>query len=98
MIYKISTSSQTKKDIECILLWYLDKSKTITKKFLSDLEKTKSYIEKNPQKIQVRYANVRIAFLKKFPYGIHFILEDNTIQIIAVLGTSESPEKWEQRQ
>ena len=36
---------------------------------------------RNPLKTQIRYSVVRIFFLKKFPYGIHFIVNGNTILI-----------------
>jgi hypothetical protein len=34
MIYNIVTSTQTNKDVERILLWYLEKSKLVAKSFL----------------------------------------------------------------
>lgn len=97
MTYKISTTSQTEKDVETILLWYLDKSKATAKRFFLELEATKAYLLENPNRVQIRYSNVRVAFLNKFPYGIHFIVEDKSIKIIGVFGTAENPEKWEQR-
>jgi len=34
------------------------------------------------------------AFLKKFPYGVHFNIIENEIIIVAVFHTSQSPKKW----
>ena len=39
----------------------------------------------------------RVAYLKKFPYGIHYISEENTITIVALFHTAENPQKWNKR-
>jgi plasmid stabilization system protein ParE len=53
-------------------------------------------IAQNPAIFQVRYREVRIAFLNKFPFGVHFKIDANreTIVILAVLHTSQNPQIW----
>ncbi|WP_092173653.1 type II toxin-antitoxin system RelE/ParE family toxin [Cyclobacterium xiamenense] len=54
-------------------------------------------IQNNPLKFQIRYGSTRISFLRKFPYGIHFQINDNQILILAIFHTSQDSEKWENR-
>ena len=97
MAYNIISSSETEDDIDKAVEYYVTIDKTLAKQFLAELKAVKIYIANNPEKIQVRYKNIRIAFLKQFPYGIHFTISDKTITIFAVFHTSQSPNIWEDR-
>ena len=94
MGYKLRASSQSESDTEKIVLYYLEIKPQLAKKFLTELKARRKYIQKNPKKIQVRYSDVRIAFLNKFPVGIHFKIIEDTVMILSILGTSEDSKKW----
>ena len=98
MTYKLITSPETEKDIDKAVEWYADIRKLIAKRFLSELRAVRKYIHKNPEKIQIKYNNVRVVFLKKFPYGLHYILDKNTVTIIALFHTADDPQKWKDRE
>lgn len=97
MAYNVITSPETEKDIENAVIWYIDIRKDLARQFLAELKAVIKFISHNPEKIQIRYQNVRVAFLKKFPFGVHFKCESNDITIIAVFNTSENPDKWKNR-
>lgn len=67
--------------------------------FLKEIKKEVNQILKNPLAYEIRYADIRIAYVKKFPYGIHFeYLElENQVNILAVLHTSRNPKIWKER-
>ncbi len=51
---------------------------------------------------QFRYRGiVRVRYIKRFPYGIHYILEESNgktlIYVIAVFHTSKDPNSWNER-
>jgi len=96
MAYKIITSSKSELDVSRAIEHYKEIRIELARDFLKDLRATKNYLVKHPKKIQVRYANIRIAFLQTFPYGIHFRVQDKTITIISILGTAEDPKKWDE--
>lgn len=97
MAYNLITSPIAENDVEKAIKHYIKIRKELAKAFLKEIKAAKKYLVKNPKKIQVRYSNVRIAFLKKFPYGIHFIFENDTITIIGIFHTSQNPEDWNER-
>tara|TARA_B100000809_G_C14796087_1_gene408503 strand:+ start:226 stop:519 length:294 start_codon:yes stop_codon:yes gene_type:complete len=97
MIYKLITTPETEKDIDQAVKWYVDIRKQTARRFISELRDVQNYIYNNPTKIAVKYNNVRVAFLKKFPYGLHYIFIENTITIIALFHSSENPQKWDNR-
>jgi plasmid stabilization system protein ParE len=40
---------------------------------------------------------IRRAALHRFPYGIFYILDGETIRVIAILHRARSPEQWRRR-
>jgi hypothetical protein len=96
MAYKVIASSKSELDTAKAIEYYKEIRIELAREFLKDLRATKNYLVKHPKKIQVRYANIRVAFLETFPYGIHFRLQDKTITIISILGTAENPKKWDE--
>ena len=97
MIYKIITTPETEKDIEEAIKWYKDIQVSLALSFINELRAARKFIHQNPNKIQVRYNNIRIVFLKKFPYGMHYRFEKYISTIVAVFHTSQNPEKWKNR-
>lgn len=95
MAYKLNSSTKAELDINKAIEYYKDIDIQLAKDLLTELKATRQYIQKHPKKIQVKYANIRVAFLKRFPFGVHFRLEDKTISILAILHTSGDPENWE---
>ena len=54
-------------------------------------------IAKNPASFQCRYAKIRIFWLKKFPYGLYYIWENNEVFVLAFWHSKEDiPDKLPQ--
>ncbi len=97
MEYSLSISEAAELDIRDVFIWYEDQKDKLGIAFEKQISKTIQTIQKNPLKIQIRYNQTRVAFLNKFPYGVHFNIIDNEIIIVAVFHTSLSPHKWKER-
>jgi len=54
-------------------------------------------IRRNSKAFQKRYRNVKILFIKRFPYGIHYILKEDEIIVIGIFHTSRTPKNWAKR-
>jgi plasmid stabilization system protein ParE len=63
-------------------------------RFKEDLKKEIAFLRKHPEIIQKRHHDLRISFLKKFPFGIHFLLDENAVRVIAIFHTSRDPKRW----
>jgi len=95
MSYTRIIKPEAELDIIKATKWYEEKKKGLGIKFLDEIEEKLDIVTSNPLHYQVRYKNTRLAFLRNFPYSIHFILEEKKIYILAILGTREDPEKWQ---
>ena len=84
-------------DIEEITTWYEDQRKGLSYDFELCLEAGINEIIRTPLAFQQRYKEVKILFINRFPYGIHYILKKEEVVIIGVFHTSRSPKNWDKR-
>ena len=61
------------------------------------LEAGFNQIQRDPLLFQKRYKNLHIHFIDRFPYGIHYLIEEDTIKVFGVFHTSRNPVKWKIR-
>jgi plasmid stabilization system protein ParE len=96
MKIKVVVSESVKLDLLEAAHWYENAKKGLGKAFLLDIRNEKIRIAKNPKAFEIRYDSIRIAFTKKFPYGIHyeFFEETGLLIIHAVFHTSRNPDNW----
>ncbi len=97
MTYSILISDEAYFDISEAYLWYETIENKLAQKFEKDLETAISSIQSNPNKFQLKYKTVRVVFMKKFPFGIHFIKNEATVIIVALFHTSRNPNNWNER-
>lgn len=99
MTYSVSIDEAAEEDIRDAYLWYRDQKNSLGNRFEEHVSKAVNSIRSNPLKTQVRYGDIRVFFLQKFPYGIHFQVDQNmkSILIVAVFHTARDSEKWKIR-
>lgn len=76
-------------EIEEIMAFYASKNLAIYKKFSSELRKAFQVIQRNPESFQYRYSKIRVFWLRKFPYGLYYFIEEQEIVIIAFWHSKE---------
>ena len=97
MPYSIKIAHAAERDIRKAFLLYEGQKEDLGNLFEENVYQGINNIQNNPLKFQIRYGSTRISFIGKFPYGIHFQINENEILILAVFHTSQDSEKWEKR-
>ncbi|WP_407524194.1 type II toxin-antitoxin system RelE/ParE family toxin [Lacibacter sp. MH-610] len=80
-------------DIEEAKGYYENLQNGLGKKFVSQLQSSLNAIKRNPYFSSVRYDDIRCAQIKRFPYLIHYQINENefTVTIVAVYSTHREP-------
>lgn len=94
---KIYFTNEALFDIEAVVLWYEEQRIGLSYDFELCLEAGIEEVLRNPEAFQKRYKQVKIKFISRFPYGIHYIFIENEITVIGVFHTSRSPKNWSKR-
>jgi plasmid stabilization system protein ParE len=97
MNYQLLVSQEARLDIFDAFLWYENQRDNLGFEFEKSLDEGFQKILMNPQAIQRHYDSVHIHFIDRFPYGIHYLINDNTIRVFGVFHTSRGPNKWTAR-
>lgn len=93
MVFKFKIEPEVYNEIQESIDYYNKKRIGLGKKFWIETNNTFNVIRKNPY-FQIRYANVRCVPLKKFPFMIHFTLDEIKKEIIirSIINTYKNPD------
>ena len=96
--FKLKFNPQFYLDIQQQVDYYRKetKSNTLGKRLLKTIKSEVFRLKNSALQYQKKYDDVRCLPIPKFPVSIHYRVneEENTVKIEAIIGTSESPEKW----
>ena len=96
-MYRIQFTKEALFDIETVVLWYEEQRIGLSYDFELCLEAGIEEVLRNPEAFQKRYKQVKIRFINRFPFGIHYIVNNEIITIVGVFHTSRSPSNWLKR-
>ncbi|MDI9365679.1 MAG: type II toxin-antitoxin system RelE/ParE family toxin [Flavobacterium sp.] len=98
-LFTIKIDIEAITDIEDAAEWYNEQSANLGNRFKQQVKKQVDLLAIQALNYGIRYANVRCMLIYKFPFLVHYIIDEanNTVQIFAVLHTSRHPKIWLQR-
>lgn len=65
--------------------------------FVSTVEQQLERVVKNPAQYQVLHRGVHRAVMRRFPYAIFYLVEGETVVVLAVEHQARDPEHWKKR-
>lgn len=92
--YRLLLSDESRFDILEAYDWYNRIDSDLALSFESKIEAGLKKIQNGPLLFQIRYKSIRIFHMDRFPYGIHYIIDNETIRVLAVFHTSFNPKSW----
>jgi len=97
--YKISIDSDALQDIQDITTWYNFQSPGLGLRFQKQVKKQINSLKSNPESYAVRYSDVRCMLVKKFPFLVHFTVnqKQKITEVFAVYHTSRNPKIGEEK-
>ena len=91
MAFKLVIKTLAEQDITEAVEWYYKQSPQIIPKFIAEIDKAIELIRHNPQHFQKRYKEVRLIFIKAFPFSLYYTIENKTIFVHALLQNKRDP-------
>ncbi len=98
MAFTLVIDPRAIRDIQEAIDYYDEQQAGLGERFEAALNKHLLTLEKNPF-FRIRYDNVHCLPLKKFPYMVHFTVDEGqqVVTVRAVFHTSLDPKKWKGR-
>lgn len=97
MDYYLQIRPEARADLLDAFYWYQAQMDSLGYDFKSCVDDAMSKIQENPTLYKIVEQNVRRAFIKKFPFGILYLTNNNTVVVLAVLHARRDPIKWKSR-
>jgi plasmid stabilization system protein ParE len=97
MKYEIFIRSIAENDISDIVFWYENQVPGLGNRFITSLDATFHSIKRNPQIYPKIYKEFRRALLPRFPYAVFYIIEKNSVIVLAVMHGKREPKTWQKR-
>lgn len=98
-MYKIKLLPDARLDLKESIGWYNQQKAGLGKRFYESEKSKLNYIKNNPLHYQVSYRDVRNALVNKFPYQIHYRIEEESKRIVVfgVIHSGRDPRVWKSR-
>ena len=94
---RVSIRPEAQRDISEAAAWYERREQGIGMRFKNEVRTTSRRIGENALMFPAIDSRVRRAVLRGFPYSVYFIVEANSVIILAVLHQHRHPETWKTR-
>jgi len=98
-MYTLQIKDEVYADIKVAYDWYETQRVGLGEDFLLSLEAGYAQISREPNLYQDIYKIVKRKLIKRFPYAIFFVVneENKSVIVIAVMHTKRNPKKWTKR-
>ena len=84
-------------DVLDAALWYEQRSPGLGREFLRAVDGTLAEIAAMPERYPVVRGEARRALLRRFPYGVYFVVTPGFISVIACIHARRDPQRWQER-
>lgn len=84
-------------DLAEAFVWYEERVPGLGSDFLLSVDAALASVQRNPEMYPVMYKNVQRCLIRRFPYGIFYIIEKGEIVVLAVLHAKRDPRTWRER-
>mgnify|MGYP001590961578 CR=1 FL=1 len=97
MKYKIIVRPEAENDLEEAFAWYEDRRKGLGYDFLLQVDAGIRFIEHNPEIHPGEYKGTRKHLIKRFPYKIVYLVDEEKIIVLAVIHGKRRPDLIKKR-
>ena len=97
--YRIRIEPLAITDIREITYWYNQQLEMLGKRFQDTTVQQINKLAKDPNSFAIRYNEIRCMQVKKFPYMVHFYINEKLglVEVLAIISTHRNPKIWEEK-
>lgn len=84
-------------DIERSYKWYEDERVGLGEEFLEEVSVTVDAVLAQPKAYPLLHRDTRRALVRRFPFGLFYRIDDDTVVFVACFHVRRSPSGWKRR-
>jgi plasmid stabilization system protein ParE len=97
MTYRLIIRPDAELDIRDAFNWYEAQTLGLGSEFVRAVDVCLSHIGRNPSAYPIIFKQARRVFIRRFPYGIFYVLDQDLIIVIACFHSKRNPKSWKAR-
>ena len=97
MKHRLVIRPEAEADLLDAMQWYKDQRQGLEDEFFLAFDAALSRLRRTPKSFPIVHESIRRVLLRRFPYGIYYLLEGEQITVIAVFHAKRDPKRWQQR-
>jgi plasmid stabilization system protein ParE len=78
-------------------LWYEERRSGLGEEFLQEIRARLNLIEENPLRHAVVHKTARQTLVRRFPYKVFYVFENDRVEVLAVVHAKRDPTVWQKR-
>ncbi len=97
MTSRVDLRSEAEADIEEAAAWYETQRAGLGDEFLAEILIVLDAVLVNPKLFPIVHRETRRALIHRFPFGIYYRVEEESIVVIAIMHGTRHPRRWQGR-
>jgi plasmid stabilization system protein ParE len=97
MNYRLIISPEAELDLDDAFDWYESQDNGLGSEFVRSIDNCISLIGRNPLSYGIVYQEARRALVRRFPYSIIYLVENDTVFVIGCFHSKRDPNDWQER-
>ena len=97
MSFALTIRPEAETDLAEACRWYEERRHDLGSESPISVEATLESIQRHPQSFPVVHSQIRRALLRRFPYGVFYVVEEHAVAVLAVFHASRDPNRWQNR-
>lgn len=97
MSYRLNFLPQVEQDVQDAFDWYELQVPGLGEDFLLSADAAVNAIVRNPLLNAAEHKGIRKAKTKRFPFGVFYVVNKDTITVMAIIHLARHPRTWKKR-
>ncbi|MEE8169365.1 MAG: type II toxin-antitoxin system RelE/ParE family toxin [Phycisphaerae bacterium] len=97
MTHQIRFRPEAEQELADALDWYESQRLGLGDELVLCVEQALDRIVENPEHFPVVHGSIRRALMRRFPYGVHYVMQGDDIVVLAVFHARRDPQAWRER-
>ena len=87
----VTLRPEAEEDLDDAALWYEGHRRELGGEFLDEVQRAIGLIEENPQSYPRVHGEIYRVVIRRFPFGLFYLLEGETAVVLAIIHASRDP-------
>jgi plasmid stabilization system protein ParE len=97
MNHRLVVEPEAEFEIDEASRWYKEKDVDLGKDFLRAVEESFAAIQENPLLYRVVHRKAHRVGLRRFPYGLIYVVSEDEVIVLACIHGRRDPKRWQDR-